>query len=211
MRKIVCFAALLFISAALWAQESEAVPEFRKVRLGVTASPHLAWVRLQNDAAINNHVHFGGSYGLMIDYQFTENYGLSMGILYSHTGANFRPAALPGEPVYDYMVDLQYLELPVMVKLKTNQIGYWTPMVSIGFVPSINTFKKATLDFLDRYGIAVFDAPFNVGGGFEYAISPKTSIFTQLTYSNGLVNLVHDNDGEKTLLRNVTLRTGIYF
>ena len=73
---------------------------------------------------------------------FTPNYSFSTGISLSRAGGrlvssdttvmeftNFRSTVLPGNPV---VYKIQYLAIPVGLKLQTNQIGYLTFFSDLG-------------------------------------------------------------------------------
>ena len=61
----------------------------------------------------------------------------------------------------------------------------------------------------------IFDFRLSVGGGFEYIINDKTSVFFAIHYHNGFVNQINDKSvnakKDPTVVRNVLLSFGAMF
>lgn len=64
-----------------------------------------------------------------------------------------------------------------------------------------------------RYNI--FDFRLSVGGGFEYAVGEKTSVFFAVHYNNGFINIINDKSvnpkNDATVVRNVLFTIGAMF
>src|SRR5690606_14030633 len=111
--------------------------EKRKLRFGVYVAPTTSWMRPTTQKA-GEHDEFrtendgnklGFIYGLMMDYQFGENYFFSTGLQVNMTGGKINVTRDPfssanntiNKANFDY--SLQYIELPVALKLRTDLIG----------------------------------------------------------------------------------------
>ena len=102
------------------------------------------------------------------------------------------------------------------LKLKTNEIGYFTFYTHLGVNTGINI--KATGEVenyeLDNTNISdevkLFNLAYFIGAGAEYSIGGNTAIVLGLTYTNGFVDITKDTDNKVTC-SNVTIRIGILF
>ena len=57
----------------------------------------------------------------------------------------------------------------------------------------------------------LFNLSLTIGAGIEFAISGKTAILAGIVFNNGFVNILDYGDEEKTVLRNLGLRSGLLF
>ncbi len=129
-----------------------------------------------------------------------------------------------------------YVNLPVALKAKTNEIGYLTYFGQFGLTTSINTRGRAndnitdmaTGNTLDQSDLSIDNevAPvkfvLNVGGGAEYNLSGSTSLVLSAHYNHGFTNVIKgtskhliDKNGaafeQKVFERGFSLSAGILF
>ncbi|MDB5263044.1 MAG: hypothetical protein JWQ14_2325, partial [Adhaeribacter sp.] len=118
MKKITLVAFLFLISGSAFAQWE----------IGIKLTPSIASNRVvaPDDLgfkSLNAKTHFGG--GVIADYFFRENYALSTGIIYNTRGAGVSyldPNSSSNQRKSDEFA-IQYLEIPITLKLYTNEIG----------------------------------------------------------------------------------------
>ena len=96
---------------------------------------------------------------------------------------------------------VNYVNIPLMLKMKTNEIGYLTYYGQFGLLTSIMTKARSTDDVtlngtvssLEDYNIdsevSLIKASLSIGGGFEYAISESTSAFVTVAYNYGFTSI----------------------
>ena len=189
-----------------------------QVEIGLKVSPTITSLRADsptgtavgnNFAGAGSKLSFGG--GLVVDYFFGENYAFSTGLLLTGKGGtisyNETKNSTGGGNGLNFTnslkISTQYLELPISVKLFTNEIATATRLyfqvggslnVPIGTRvngekfytdPSNNTSVKAG-DY-----IYFFDADALVAAGAEYTLGQSTKIFAGLGYRRGLVDIDH--------------------
>ncbi|MDB5269416.1 MAG: hypothetical protein JWP58_2456 [Hymenobacter sp.] len=180
-----------------------------QVEIGLKVSPSITSLRAEStstNAFGSDGSQFGFGGGLVVDYFFGENYAFSTGLLLTGKGGTISYTdVLPGNrtTVIKQKITAQYLELPLTVKLFTNEIAPATRIyfqvggslnVPIGtrvneskfYVdPATNTENKAS-DY-----VYFFDADALVGAGVEYQLGQSTKIFAGLGYHRGLVDIDH--------------------
>jgi len=96
---------------------------------------------------------------------------------------------------------VNYVNIPMMLKMKTNEIGYLTYYGQFGLLTSIMTKARSTDDVtlsgtassLEDLNIdsevSLMKASLSIGGGFEYAISESTSAFVTVAYNYGFTSI----------------------
>lgn len=199
---------------------------FSQVRLGLTAHPNFGFLKVENGKG--NGVSTGFSYGLMSDFEFAENYSFATGLTVTTingkaTILNYEPFSLLSSSTtnsaeYDVKFKMQYIEIPLSVKLKTDendgmkwygQFGL-TADIRIGARQDVKSGNIVYAEDTKATGSTKFlRAGMIIGGGMEYRLSGKTSLLTGLTYNNGLTNIAKNNES----IRNhyVALNIGVFF
>ncbi|WP_316793301.1 porin family protein [Pedobacter frigoris] len=224
MKRTLIGLLLIFITGNLFAQES--VLSQYGFRLGLTAHPTIGWVKPQ--IGKSNGVSLGFAYGLLGDFNFAENYSFATGITINTingktTEVRTTPAVgvggTPGQIAYDLKYQLQYIEVPLTVKLKTTKIGdvRWYGQFGLS-----NDFKIGAKQDADANGnmeyrdqdvsksIKFYRAGLIIGAGGEFDISGNTSLFGGLTYNNGFTDITDDKDNN---VRNhyIGINFGVFF
>ena len=135
----------------LLTQLSFAQGEFR---FGLKGAANIGWVSGTNKTLENDGTTLGFGYGIMGDYYFKPNYGLSGELLLSQVKSKFSltdPQTFADPTVADtvngvaYEMNLQYLEIPVSMKFRTKEIGNLTYWGNFGFSPGFMINGKATM------------------------------------------------------------------
>ncbi|GAA3985578.1 porin family protein [Hymenobacter antarcticus] len=199
-----------------------------QVEIGLKISPSITNLRAESPTvnafkSDGSKFSFGG--GLVVDYFFGENYAFSTGLLLTGKGGTITYAdkkdsnGIGGGLNFTatQKISMQYLELPVSVKLFTNEIAPATRVyfqvgaslnVPIGTRindskfytdPAINTETKASdhIYFIDADALA--------GAGVEYQLAKSTKLFAGISYHRGLVDI--DRYFEKTRdFKDVTIK-----
>lgn len=164
------------------------------------------------------NVESGGSqagfiYGLMMDYFFAENYAIATGLQVNQTGGHIictnRDQSVSPNKILksDFKYKLQYLEIPVNLKLRTDDIKGFRFFGQAGLSIGFNISRKVDYKISyvpDQQGAAARDtsgdniklqgdlnavAPvlfaMNLGIGTEYTISKKLTAYLGIFFNNG--------------------------
>ena len=214
--------------------------DYRLLRLGITSGMGFAWMKPKTDGYEKNGSTFTYNYGIIIDYNFTKNYTFSSGLSFNQLGGKLHYAndtsivgSVPHNGVLERKYQINSLELPTLLKLKTNQMGYLTYFAQIGlkhnfqlssFADDVVTYgneTKATQDIDMADNTSFYRISFNAGLGAEYAISQTFSAFAYLEYDNGLSNSLSNektnSDGkiiskkEKAFIKKFAITFGFLF
>lgn len=151
--------------------------ELKKTRFGLFIAPNSSWMKptasKSNDGLYNvssNGSKIGYSWGLMVDYFFAENYGITTGVQLNTTGgiinATYDPAKVsnpaPVNLVKTAEIDyrLQYFEVPFGLKLMSDNLsGGLRVFGNLGITAAINFGKKGsyTVSYTDTSAGSVVD------------------------------------------------------
>lgn len=227
MKKVVLIlsAALMVLGGKQVFAQSDVVTlgnrvyEAKKFRFGAYLAPNISYMKPTTDKSDdgNHDVENAGSkvgftYGLMMEYWFADNYGFVSGlqmnmakgnILTNHTSPNTPDAVRKSDIQYS----LNYLEIPLNLKMRTDPIENFTFFGQAGFTLGINVAKKINYDITvnDNAGTAM--SPFtgqneklkgmvaispvllsmNIGVGAEYPINNNLAGYFGFFFNNGFL------------------------
>jgi len=192
------------------------------IRFGFQASPNLTWLT-SNDNTINRDgSNIGLRLGVMGEYYFTERYAITGGLgfafgqggsLNHEIGGNFfieselsnpnlnvGPKPLPDNTTLGYKI--QYIEIPVGLKMRTDEIGYFRYFAEI---PVFNlSFRAQSRGSIDAEGIMEEELDINkdvtpinfawgLGGGVEYSITSNAVLVAGLYYQSSFIDITDDS------------------
>jgi hypothetical protein len=201
MKKVLLTVAALALAPAAFAQ----------VEIGLKVSPSISYLRTDSPSGTafsseSSKFSFGG--GIFMDYFFGENYAFNTGLFLTGKGGtisyNERTNGVGGVGVttrVEQKIAMQYLEIPLTVKLFTNEVAPDTRIyfqvggsIAVPVQTRINGEKYYTDPFDNnnqtKAGSHVFDVDANLIGGFgaEYQLGQSTKFLAGLTYHHGLID-----------------------
>ena len=217
-----------FILSAFWVTLVSIGYSQNHVRLAFAASPSVNWMNASNSDMERGKSILGYDFGLSSDFYFTEDerYSLLSGVQVSNIGGElkypsgsdfiFSGTNLPGNSKIKY--HLRYVEIPLAIKLKTNQFkrtSYWgqfgfSTMINIAAKGDSNngTLKKANInDEVNLFNLAMI-----VGLGYDFDLGGNNAISTGLIFQNGLIDVTTDNVfNDKTIINSLKVKVGLIF
>ncbi|GEO02965.1 hypothetical protein AAE02nite_06290 [Adhaeribacter aerolatus] len=155
--------------------------------------------------SLNAKTHFGG--GVIADYFFRENYAISTGLIYNTRGAGVSyldPNSSTNQRKSDEFA-IQYLEIPVTLKLFTNEIGtdmklYFQAGGSLDprITAKVNNEKLSNNDEKYTRHFNILDISVLLGSGVELQLGESTKVFGGLSYHRGLIDVdnFYENKGQ---------------
>lgn len=221
-------------------------------RFGFQVSPTFSWMTT-NQTYINPNGNIPGiKLGAIGEYYFRNEYAFFGGLGFGfNTGGRLRhdfSGTYWDETEKGIGIDtlsagvnlkynLQYVEIPFGLKMKTKEFGYLRyfaeiPRFTLGFESQARgtisdnnqAGKESTIEDLNIASeINGLILSWGFGGGVEYNVSPSTALvggiffqnsFTDVTDDNGIT--IHDTRGdikndEKTSIRQIVVRIGVLF
>ena len=172
-----------------------------------------------------NGAAFGFGYGINLEFYFTHNYGLATGLEVTQFGVNYTSVnTTKTGNITDSVIttahvqSMQYLQLPLLLKLRTNAIGLIKYFGEFGLGSSFllsasdnqtvtrevyaTSFNPATTNNVNIYkNSSFFRESLIVGLGMEYNLAGTTSIQGAITYDNAFTNV--NSTGSNSILAKV--------
>ncbi len=241
------FALFLFVlfSVTLYAQQMEVTRSGVPIHFGLEITPSIVWLKAENPlppALDGNGSKVGFGFGLMTEFGFSRNYSFATGIDINYRGGNLKSlmktaiaGGNPGDSLSTLTTSnytLEYIEIPLTLKMKTNEIGYLTYFGQIGLAPGINISSKADIQTQtqtvnssgagsntttsDSNGadvskaINTFNLSLIVSIGAEYSLGGSTTALAAITFNNGFLNVL-SADNYKAISNCLGLTVGVLF
>ncbi len=221
-------AIALFTAPSLMAQDNAGV------RFGLKLSPNLSMLRSETKEIKASGNKFGYTFGLMTEFPIGNNgnYRFATGLSLLKVGGSTSTdtiGSVSNDTDLERTYKLQYIELPLTVKLMTNEIGYMRYFAQVGFSAGFNIDAKADIVRKNKESgqkeelenenvqddINLFRVGLVVGAGAEYNFSGNTSLLFGITYNNGFTNIANFNvpGGKNARLLNnyLELTAGMFF
>jgi hypothetical protein len=244
MKNILIVLAVLCYGVSLQAQN--------EIQFGFQMSPTISWLSTDDNKINSNGSNLGLQLGMIGEFYFRENYSLTTGIgFHFNAGGSlfyeetidtvsiWTEADIPGTNKYlggsDFKYSLQYVEIPIGLKLRTKEFGYIRyfvePRLAMGFRTQAKgniTAKSANIDSEEDYDIKsavnLLNLSWGIGGGLEYTVSSNTALFGGLAFQSGFTDVTKDKntfidvkdrnrteEDSKAALRSIVLRLGVMF
>ncbi|MCF0206790.1 MAG: PorT family protein [Bacteroidales bacterium] len=231
MKKIVFTAIMLVCVLSMSAQDKRV----SRVSGGMYVKGGLSWFMSDNKRYVENEkVKMSYGFGAVMNYRFTNNFALDISGGYSCIGgtANFINGTMPfedidntligGPTINKYKYTNSYIELPIAIQGRTNEIGYFTYFLKLGATPMVRIKSKIAPDLEARTATKqtyLFSAGWTVGAGFEMTLVGNTRLLVEVDYLGTLTDL----DKIKTIkddltelnpsikINDVALKVGILF
>lgn len=214
MKKLLILTICALMMAPTMAQEggsdNSSSPGFR---FGIKVTPNVSWFR-PGDAKIleGNGAKVKMGFGLITEFKLAKNYSFATGIEFPNfSGGNLKFVT---DSVF-YVTEendtfnirsrsfnMQYVEIPITLKLKTNEIGYLTYFGHVGGYLGVRTKATSTdegtfyntssnteiKDVNINKEVFLIKAALTVGAGAEYNFSGNTSLVFGVNYMYGVTN-----------------------
>ncbi len=205
----------------------------RKIGFGIHADPLVSWFGTDISSVRSDGARSGFGFGLSFNSYFSPNYSISTGIklinaggrLYSTDTLTLRLSknnllnvdVLPNETV---TYKIQYLSVPIGLKLQTNQIGYLTFFTDAGLDPRVVVGAKADIPSKSITGenaineVRKFNMAYHITAGIEYGLGGNTAFVAGIGFENNFLDITKDFDdqpADKTSQKIINFRIGINF
>ncbi len=224
MKKIVfAIITLLLISGTVHSQDE------KMFRFGLNTNMGFAWMKSNQDSLEFQGVRLGLGYGFITEISLANNFAISTGfdVLYTggklqQAGVNYAFDSIPLSVTKNSMYRFQHIDVPITLKMRTNEINYMKFFAKIGASLGVALGGKAEYNYkatggnrnetikVDKLGkdMKLLRANFIIGGGMEYSLGGSTSLLGEISFSNGLTYLL---DNTKANGNYISLKFGVLF
>ena len=203
MKKILIMCLFLGVVGSLSAQYKDSPLKFT-----ISAASHLNWLFSDHPDNTPGPVRLGGGAELHLDYFFEPHFAFSTGVIWTLTGGNmiysksvpmsFITGLYTLPPGAQLTYRLQFVEIPLGLKLVSREIGYSTFFSDFGINPMWR--NKATGDTSDGMNeknpifkeVSRYNVGYHVELGICYSLGNKTSIVVSGFYKNTFLDFTTD-------------------
>lgn len=237
MKNLLLLSMILVLGLEAYAQDQPVGPNTRKkFKIGFNLSPSIDFFQTNTQGVDLDKVRVKFGYGMMAEYAFTNNYAIAFGLEHKMSGASLDFGAdadaryLNQSDKVEYRLltriyRFDYVNIPITLKLMTNEIGYFTYFgqfgVDLAVLAAAQTKDQrqallATVtdstgtvseefgeaaemqDFVGRYDQTMFmNVKLRIGAGFEWNFSGNTSLVVSASYHNGFIDLMKKPNADK--------------
>jgi len=205
--------------------------QLKPFRFGVKAAPNVAWISADTRDYENDSPVLGFSWGFVADITLMEHYFLKTGFNFDYLNGKlilpFKNDSVSGTLHRKY--NLRYLEIPLTFKMRTNQFGKFALFGHIGFGAGFRMKARSQDELYNASGSLILEEENDitdeltllrgsliVGIGTEFFIDQSTSIILDLTFNNGLSNILKGEnsktkEAQKAYLHYFQLNIGVMF
>lgn len=216
--KNITFLALLFVLGMCYSANAQ-----NSIRFGFQLSPNLTWLNTNDNTILREGTNIGLRLGVMGEYYFAERYAITGGLgfafgqggnLVHERGGNFFPrseltnpnlnsgaGSLPDGVELGYQI--QYIEIPLGLKLRTDEIGYLryfaeVPVFTLSFraqskgAITAQNIEEEDLDI--NRDITPINLSWGIGGGIEFSITSNAVLIAGIYYNNSFIDLTRDQN-----------------
>lgn len=229
---------ILLLPARLDAQQDNerrsSAAQGTQIQFGIHADPLICWFGSDNNDVSNRGARPGFNFGITLNKFFGPNYAFSAGISLVSAGGRLVSSdsttfykqhlktlnwvdVLPGEAI---TYKIQYLSVPLGLKLQTNQIGYYTFFTNIGLDPKVVIAGKADIPSLSMKNenameeLRLFNLGYHITAGIEYGVGGNTAIVLGLGFENNFFDVTKDRGSQpvdKITHKLLSFRFGVNF
>lgn len=215
-----------------------------QIKLGLKIAPQLTLVSTESKGISSSGVSFNMPYGLMVDYYFTENYAFATEFSIAGYSGNLTAknvdviragvTATSQDVKYDY--NLRYISVPLLIRMRTKEIGYWRYFAEFGLdnnflIKSVadvssNSFSLSDVninnpDKADEFTIksngknisddvSFYRGALVIGLGAQYNVFGNTLLVGSVRYNNAFTNFTQDDEW-KARMHGIALNIGVLF
>jgi hypothetical protein len=196
----------------------------KNMRFGIRVTPEVSWMKPADEKTLE----FAGAkiklgYALMTEFKLNKVVCLATGLAFEKNGGTIN--YLDDNVRYYYKQDspvesttpqdtatrlfklskrefsINYLSIPLCLKMRTKEIGLMTYFAQVGVNLGIRTksvvndeenidgLTKSLDKIVNTTDIGFFKAAINVGLGAEYSLAGTTALLVSVNYLNGLTNI----------------------
>jgi hypothetical protein len=200
-------------------------------RFGIHANVGPSWMKSDQDSLQYQGMRLGLGWGFIGEMTIADNFSFASGFDVSYMGGKLQRLGVMQVYPPDTVAELskvtsiykfQFLDLPLTLKMKTNEINYITYFARIGGSVGVCIKSKADEEYSPLSGnktISIddknlkderrlFRASMLLGGGIEYSLGGTTTALAEISFVNGLTSQLSDNKARSNY---VMLKLGIIF
>lgn len=199
---------------------SNALSQQKPFVFGFKAGPNIGWMNPDTKDYTSTGVKPGFSWGFIADFFLMENYGITTGfdVVFLNAGLEMPHRVIIEGDTIDGTLNrkykLKYIQIPVTLKMRTNEIGKFRIFGQIGLGTNFLIGAEAEDEFsgdeslsqsedVDIYDeITFIRESLIIGAGVEFALGGSTSLTAAFIFNNGFMDILNGKNTIDPTLNN---------
>lgn len=191
---------VLLLTLVTYAANAQYPPYY----FGLKAAPQISWMKPDVDDYESDGIKAGFSWGFIAEFNFTENHSIATGFNMLFNGGNLKFPVKDGDLTASMSREyfLKYIELPLTLKMRTNDMGNMRYFGRIGLGTAFKIGSKIIDEFTPVTGSVITSDKTNyddiafvresliVGIGAEYKVKEGPKLGAELVFNNGFTNIL---------------------
>jgi len=175
-----------------------------QAKIGIKFAPAFVNTRLKTSSGVEldtKGLGFNPVMGFFVDVPMAENYFFSIGMNYVSKKSSFE--ATWASQTWDNTYKLQYVQLPVLLKLLSNEVGLDKRVYfQFGPVVEVNVYNEASTAVPEKFitKITPVDMSMQFSLGLEYKMGVSSSFLGGISYYRGLINQARKTMGSDDIM-----------
>jgi len=225
---IVSILVMILFSSALKAQDTTKPFNF-SVRVG----PNVNWFKSNSDAVKGDGLSLGFTWGALFEFPLKDNFSYVGGFNIHFAGGKIDYMGLNQTipVIVDEKYTLKYLELPVIIKLRTNEVDGVLYYGQVGLGTSFRLSSRVERSFIlppnssspnfesqalssDNLTSFIRESLI-IGIGAQYSLQKNLKLFGGLNFNNGFTDILkkgpYNTSDPKVISNFVEFNFGLYF
>lgn len=181
----------------------------QKIQGGLSMLSNVNWLTSNLNDFTNGKVRLGWGWCVFADYKLTNSYSFAPSLEFLFNGVTLKEQS--DSLIKNTKYKFNYISLPLTLKMSTHQINYITYFGQFGIDPSFLLKARADIaidslsslappktilqsDVNVKSDISLFRLALVVGLGVDYNFVGSTSLITSITFNNGFIDILKNND-----------------
>ncbi|MDY0076026.1 MAG: porin family protein [Bacteroidales bacterium] len=211
------------------------IAQQKAFQFGFKVAPSIGWIKPNSEGYKRDGLKMGFNWGFVGEFFLMENYAVTTGFNVIYVNGAYRypdfqnigGLNLLGET--NRLLKLKYIQLPVVLKMKTNEFNGIKLFGEIGFGLGFNVGAKAEDDFYfnekkqqskssDVSSVVRFTRESLIlGAGIEYPLGGSTFLTAGVRFDNNFIDILKDQNSvdksieQKGISNFIELQLGLLF
>ncbi len=201
MRKLLLILCLFFFT-------SIAIGQYKPILFGLKVGGNLGWMKADSDGYESTGIKPGFSWGFISEFFLMENYAILTGFnINFNSGKMEYPAPFPigGDTlpigILSRTYNLKYIQIPLCLKMQSEiseKVKIFGKLgIGTAFLLDAGARDSYTYEGIDYHNskdikdeMTLMRESLMIGGGVEIVLKGSTSVIIDLTYDNGINNII---------------------
>ncbi|MCD4679596.1 MAG: PorT family protein [Bacteroidales bacterium] len=218
IKKYIILGLVILLSFPSYVKGQDDLPS---IQFGIKAGPNLGWIKPDAKSYSSEGSVIGFNWGFITEFNISSNYAINTGfnVAYNNGKLKYPYVQDSVESILQRKYNLQYLEIPICLKMRTKQIGYITYYGKIGLGTSFNLRAKskdvfnveAETENNIQDDITFMRESLIVGAGFQYSLGGSTFLLFEIVFNNGFSDILNGKNTIDTTIKENAISNYIEF